>query len=264
MPMLRIERDDHGFVTLTLDRPAQRNALSAELVTTLTQTLGTLANDTAVRLVALKGAGEVFCAGADIGEMRAAGAAAQADNEADARRFATLLARLEAQPQPTIAIVHGAAYGGAIGLIAACDIAIAAHSARFALSEVRLGLIPAMISPYVIRAIGARQAHRWFLTGEAMDAATAARIGLVHETVGDTALADATERIVGALRAGGPKAQAEIKLLLRRVTGRSSAPDESMLTDTARWIARVRASDEAREGLSAFLERRKPRWIPGE
>jgi methylglutaconyl-CoA hydratase len=262
--MLRIEREDHGLATLTLDRPAQRNALSAELVAKLTEALAALASDSAVRIVMLKGAGDIFCAGADIGEMRAAGAAAQADNEADSRRFATLLARLEAQPQPTIAVVHGAAYGGAIGLIAACDIAIAAQSAKFALSEVRLGLVPAMISPYVIRAIGTRQAHRWCLTGESMDAATAMHIGLVHETVDDAALPDATQRIVDALKAGGPKAQVEIKLLLRRVTGRGSALDESMLTDTARWIARIRASDEAREGLSAFLERRKPRWNSGE
>jgi methylglutaconyl-CoA hydratase len=261
MPMLRTERDTRGIATLTLDRPAQRNALSAELVTTLTNTLGTLAADAAVRIVVLRGAGDVFCAGADIGEMRAAGSATQEANEADSRRFATMLARLEAQPQPTIAVVHGAAYGGAIGLIAACDIAIAARSARFALSEVRLGLIPAMISPYVIRAIGLRQAHRWFLTGEAMDAATAERIGLAHETVDDALLAATTTKLLDALLAGGPAAQAEIKQLLRHATGRTPAGDEAMLADTARWIARIRAGDEGREGLSAFLERRKPRWI---
>ncbi len=193
--------------------------------------------------------------------MRAAGAASTDQNEADSRRFALMLESLERLPQPTVAIVNGAAYGGAVGLIAACDIAIAASSARFALSEVRLGLIPAMISPYVIRAIGQREAHRWFLTGEAMDASTAMRIGLVHETVEDAALPDATKAIVCALLAGGPKAQAEIKLLLRRVTGRNSAGDESMIIDTTRWIARVRAGAEAREGLTAFLERRKPGWI---
>jgi 1,4-dihydroxy-2-naphthoyl-CoA synthase len=155
-------------------------------------------------------------------------------------------------------------YGGAIGLIAACDMAIAASNARLALSEVRLGLIPAMISPYVLRAIGTRQAHRWFLTGEAMDAATAMRIGLVHEVAEDGALEAVAEKLIAALLAGGPFAQAEIKRLLRRVTGRGSAPDESMLNDTARWIAKIRAGDEARDGLTAFLERRKPRWIAGE
>ncbi len=258
--MLRIERDDRGVATLTLDREESRNALSAGLVSRLTEALTALAGDASVRVVKLTGAGKVFCAGADIGEMRAAGAAPVEANEADSRRFALMLECLERHPQPTVAVVNGAAYGGAVGLIAACDMAIAGASARFALSEVRLGLIPAMISPYVIRAIGSRQAHRWFLTGEAMDAATALRIGLVHETVDDKSLADAVAAIVDALLAGGPKAQAEIKQLLRRVTGRSSAGDESMIIDTTRWIARVRAGDEAREGLTAFLERRKPGW----
>ncbi|MDP9198847.1 MAG: enoyl-CoA hydratase-related protein [Pseudomonadota bacterium] len=262
--MLLTEHDPRGIATLTLDRPAQRNALSAELVQQLTDALAALATDPAVRIVLLKGAGDVFCAGADIGEMRAAGAATQEANEADSRRFATLLARLEAQPQPTVAVVHGAAYGGAIGLIAACDIVIAAGSARLALSEVRLGLIPAMISPYVIRAIGERQAHRWFLTGEAMDAATAERIGLVHECIADAELPEAVAAMTDALLAGGPFAQTEIKRLLRRVTGRGKESDDSLLAETARWIARIRAGDEGREGLTAFLERRKPRWMRGE
>lgn len=260
MPMLSITRDTRGLAALTLDRPEARNALSGELVTRLTAALAELAEDRAVRIVALTGAGSVFCAGADIGEMRAAGAASPERNEADSRRFATLLERLENQPQPTVAIVNGAAYGGALGLVAACDIALAADSARFALSEVRLGLVPAMISPYVLRAIGARQARRWFLTGEAMDAATALRIGLVHETADDAALPAAAGRIVEALLAGGPEAQAGIKQLLRHVTGRSAAGDQAMLGDTAKWIARVRAGAEAAEGLTAFLEKRPARW----
>lgn len=262
--MLRIEQDARGVATLTLDREAARNALSAELVLRLTEALASLAGNSSVRVVLLTGSGSVFCAGADIGEMRAAGAATPEQNEADSRRFAKMLECLERQPQPTVAIVNGAAYGGAIGLIAACDIAIAAGSARFAFSEVRLGLLPAMISPYVIRAIGQRQARRWFLTGAAMDAATAQRIGLVHETVDDALLPDATRTMVDALLEGGPKVQAEIKQLLIRVTGRSSAGDESILTDTARWIARVRAGAEGKEGLTAFLERRKPGWLRSE
>lgn len=264
MAMLRIERDGYGIATLTLDRPEAKNALSAALVTHLTEALAELAGDASVRAVLLTGSGAVFSAGADIGEMRAAGAATPTQNEADSRRFAKMLESLEHQPQPTIAVVNGAAYGGAVGLIAACDIAIAGSSARFALSEVRLGLVPAMISPYVIRAIGERQASRWFLTGEAMDAATAVRIGLVHEAVVDASLPAATRSLLDALLAGGPQAHTEIKKLLRRVTGRASAVDESMLTDTARWIARVRAGDEAREGLTAFLERRKPGWVRDE
>jgi methylglutaconyl-CoA hydratase len=258
--MLRTDHDPRGIVTLTLDRPEARNALSAALVARLTDELDTLAGDAGVRAIMLTGAGDVFCAGADIGEMRAAGAAPPAQNEADSRRFATMLERLERQPQPTLALVNGAAFGGAVGLIAACDIALAATSARFALSEVRLGLVPAMISPYVIRAIGTREARRWFLSGEAMDAATALRIGLVHEAVDPGSLAAAADGVLGALLAGAPGAQAEIKRLIRHATGRSDAGDEAMLADTARWIARVRAGPEAREGLSSFLERRKPRW----
>jgi methylglutaconyl-CoA hydratase len=262
--MLRIERDPRGIATLTLDRPEARNALSAELVGRLTEALGGLATDATVRAVRLTGAGTVFCAGADIGEMRAAGAAPIEQNEADSRRFAEMLERLERHPQPTIAVVNGPAYGGAVGLVAACDIAIAAGSARFALSEVRLGLVPAMISPYVVRAIGQRQARRWFLTGEAMDAQAALRIGLVHEAVPDDRLAGTAAAVIDTLLAGGPAAQAEIKRLLHHVTSRSDAGDEALLADTARWIARVRAGAEAREGLTAFLERRKPAWIRGE
>jgi methylglutaconyl-CoA hydratase len=258
--MLRTDHDPRGIVTLTLDRPEARNALSAALVARLTDELDTLAGDAGVRAIMLTGAGDVFCAGADIGEMRAAGAAPPAQNEADSRRFATMLERLERQPQPTLALVNGAAFGGAVGLIAACDIALAATSARFALSEVRLGLVPAMISPYVIRAIGTREARRWFLSGEAMDAATALRIGLVHEAVDPGSLSAAADGVLCALLAGAPGAQAEIKRLIRHATGRSDAGDEAMLADTARWIARVRAGPEAREGLSSFLERRKPRW----
>lgn len=260
MPMLTITRDAHGLATLTLDRPEARNALSGELVVRLTDALAGLADDGSVRIVALTGAGNLFCAGADIGEMRAAGMASPEQNEADSRRFATMLERLENQPQPTMAIVNGAAYGGALGLIAACDIALAADNAHFALSEVRLGLIPAMISPFVIRAIGARQAHRWFLTGETMDAATALRIGLVHETADIAALPEAAGRLVDALLAGGPQAQIAIKQLLRHVTGRGVSGDQSMLADTAHWIARIRAGAEAAEGLTAFLEKRRARW----
>ncbi len=264
MAVLRIERDNRGIVTLTLDRPEARNALSGELVARLTGTLETIAGDAGVRAVILTGSSGVFCAGADIGEMRAAGDASPERNEADSRRFATMLERLERQPQPTVAVVNGAAYGGAIGLIAACDIALAASSARFALSEVRLGLIPAMISPYVIRAIGHRQARRWFLTGEAMDAQTALRIGLVHEAAEDASLAAAAAELVEALLAGGPAAQSEIKRLIRHATGRTETGDEAMLADTARWIARIRAGNEGKEGLTAFLERRKPGWIRGQ
>jgi methylglutaconyl-CoA hydratase len=260
MAMLRTDRDARGVVTLTLDRPEAKNALSAALVGELTAALGRLAGDAAVRAIVLTGAGDVFCAGADIHDMRAAGAASPEQNEGDARRFAGMLEALERQPQPTVAAVNGAAFGGAVGLVAACDVAIAAAGARFSLSEVRLGLVPAMISPYVLRAMGLREARRWCLTGEVMDAATARRAGLVHEVADDAGLAGAVDALLAALLAGAPGAQAEIKRLLRHVTARSDAGDEALLGDTARWIARVRAGAEAREGLSAFLERRKPGW----
>jgi methylglutaconyl-CoA hydratase len=260
-PVLKQERDGRGIATLTMDRPEAKNALSAALVAEITAALTALAGDPGVRAVVLTGSAGIFCAGADIGEMRAAGEASPERNEADSRRFAKMLETLDRQPQPTVAVVNGAAYGGAIGLVAACDIASAAQSARFALSEVRLGLVPAMISPYVIRAIGTRQARRWFLTGEAMDARTAERIGLVHEAVDDAELAQKAAAMIGALLAGGPSAQSEIKRLVRHVTGRTEQADEATLAETARWIARVRASPEAREGLTAFLERRKAGWI---
>jgi methylglutaconyl-CoA hydratase len=259
--VLRIERDPRGIVTLALDRPEARNALSAALVGELTAALESLAADATVRAVVLTGAGSVFCAGADIGEMRAAGTETAANNEADARRFAGMLETLERQPQPTVALVNGAAFGGAVGLVAACDLCIAAADARFALSEVRLGLVPAMISPYLLRAMGPREARRWCLTGEVMDAATARRVGLVHEIADESAPGVALEAMLSALLAGAPGAQAEIKRLLRHVTGRSDAQDAALLADTARWIARVRAGSEAREGLTAFLERRKPGWF---
>ncbi|MSQ92488.1 MAG: enoyl-CoA hydratase/isomerase family protein [Gammaproteobacteria bacterium] len=258
--MLRIERDPRGTATLILDRPAERNALCAQLIGELTDALTKLAAERDLRAVLLKGGGSAFCAGADIGEMRAAGAAAPEQNVADARRFVALLDRLERMPQPTIAVVNGAAYGGAIGLIAACDIAIAGGAARFSLSEVRLGLVPAMISPYVMRAIGARQARRYMLSGEVMDAATAERIGLVHEVVSDAALLSAVERLIDALLAGGPCAQVEIKSLLRHVSGRTDTDDTALRGELAQWIARIRGSAEGREGLSAFLEKRQAQW----
>ena len=258
--MLRIERDPRGIATLILDRPAERNALCAQLIGELTDALNGLAVERDLRIVLLAGAGSAFSAGADIGEMRAAGLAPAEQNVADARRFVAMLDQLERMPQPTVAVVNGAAFGGAVGLISACDIAIAGHSARLSLSEVRLGLIPAMISPYVVRAIGARQAGRYMLSGEVMDAATAARIGLVHEAVDDAALPAAVERLVVALLAGGPRAQVEIKNLLRHVTGRADQGDAALRGELAHWIARIRGSDEGREGLSAYLEKRPAQW----
>ncbi len=257
---LIVERDGRGVVTLTLNRPDKRNALSATLIAALTQALTDIAQDPLVRVVVLTGAGAAFCGGADIAEMRAAGDTSIADNQADAMRLAKMLVALETLPQPTLALVNGAAFGGAVGLIGACDIAIATEPARFALSEVRLGLIPAMISPYVVRAIGTRQASRWFLTGEAMPATTALAIGLVHEVTGTEGLKGRGEEMITALLAGGPLAQAEAKRQLRKLFGRSDASDFDERAHSTALIARLRASVEGREGLAAFLEKRSPAW----
>lgn len=259
-PLTRMSVDGRGVATLMLNRPARHNALSSALVGELDAALQALAKDQRVRVVVLAAEGASFCAGADIAEMHAAADAPPAANERDAARLAALLQRLDGLPRPTVARVQGNALGGALGLIAACDVAVAAEEARFALSEVRLGLVPAMISPYLLRAIGARQARRYFLTGERFTAATAARIGLVHEVVAADGLTAAVTGITDELLLGAPGAQAEAKRLVRHVTGRDAAADERLTAETIAWIARLRATAEGREGLSAFLEKRAAGW----
>lgn len=259
-PCVDLSRDARGIGLVTLNRPDRHNALAAPLVAALDAALLELEADAGVRVVVLAGHGRSFCAGADIGEMRAAGAGSERDNAREAGRLAALLQRLDRLPKPTVARIHGNAFGGALGLIAACDVAIAAQGALFAFSEVRLGIVPAMIAPYALRAIGERQARRYFLTGERFDAATAERIGLVHGAVPAAQLDAAVAGVTGALLAGAPGAQAEAKLLIRKVTGRSDAGDGQLARETAGWIARLRAAAEGREGLSAFLEKRDPAW----
>lgn len=258
--LVRVEHDDRGVATLVMNRPQKHNALSAALIDSLSAALAAVAADEPTRLVVLASEGATFCAGADIDEMRLAGKATPADNERDAARLADLLARLEGLAKPTIARVQGNAFGGALGLIAACDIAVAAEMAVFALTEVRLGIVPAMISPYIVRAIGLRQAQRYFLTGERISAATAERIGLLHGVVPAERLDLTISGITSNLLLGAPGAQAEAKLLLRRIAGRTDAADAELRADTARWIARLRSADEGREGLAAFLDRRAPSW----
>lgn len=258
--LVQVERDEHGVATLTLNRPQKHNALSAALLEALSGALSAVATDPAARVLVLTGAGPTFCAGADIDEMRRAAEATMAENEAEAGKLAALLARLEVMPKPTVARVQGNAFGGALGLIGACDVAIGAELAVFALTEVRLGIIPAMISPYVVRAIGQRQAQRFFLTGERISAATAQRIGLLHEVVPAERLDATVSEVTADLLRGAPGAQAEIKRLLRHVAGRSEVADAELAGQTAQWIARLRASAEGREGLSSFLEKRAPSW----
>jgi methylglutaconyl-CoA hydratase len=258
--LLRVEVDEHGVATVVLNRPQKHNALSQQLIAALADTLARLAADPKVRVTVLTGAGPTFCAGGDIDEMRHAGEATPASNEAEAALLASLLARLEDHPKPTLARVQGNAFGGALGLIAACDVAIGAETAVFALTEVRLGIAPAMISPHVVRAIGQRQAHRYFLTGERISAATAERLGLLHQVVPAERLDATVSEVTADLLLGAPGAQAEIKQLLRHIGGRTADGDAQLAGDTARWIARLRASPEGREGLSSFLERRAPSW----
>ncbi len=251
-----------GVATVTLNRPEVHNAFDDTLIAALTGVLASFEDDPLVRIVVLKATGKSFSAGADLGWMRRMAAYSEDENLADARALATLMQRLNFLPKPTIAVVQGPAYGGGVGLVAACDIAVAVDSAVFALTEVRLGLIPAVISPSVVAAMGQRAARRYFLTGERFDAATARALGLIHEAVGPAELEPTVARHIGNLMQGGPAAQAAAKKLVRRV-GRGPI-NAAMIDDTAARIARTRTGDEAREGLSAFLEKRKPAWMqPG-
>ena len=249
--------DTRGIATVTLDRPERHNAFDDALIAELTGVIAACGVDPAVRAVVLAGAGKSFSAGADLGWMqRCAGYSFDA-NLKDATALATLMHTLDRLPKPTIAAVNGATYGGGVGLVACCDIAIAGESAKFCLSEVKLGLIPAVISPYVVAAIGARQARRYFVTAEVFSSAKARELGLVHEVAAAGELEAAIERIVVALLQGGPEAQAAAKDLVFSV---DRPLDENLVADTARRIAERRASVEAREGLGAFLDRREPSW----
>jgi methylglutaconyl-CoA hydratase len=247
-----------GIATLRMNRPELHNALDDALILALTGALERVAADSTIRVVVLAGAGRSFSAGADLDWMRRMAANTHAENLAGAKRLAQMLRTLHDLPKPVVARVHGAAIGGGVGLAAACDIAIAAEEAVFALSEVRLGLIPAVISPYVISAIGARQARRYFLTAERFGAAEAERIGLVHRAVPAAGLDDAVSAVADALRAGGPQALAAAKRLIADVADRPV--DDALVAETAQRIAGIRATDEGREGVAAFLDKRKPHW----
>jgi len=248
-----------GVATITLNRPEVHNAFNEEMIERLADILEDLHGADGIRAVLLEGAGESFSAGADLNWMRHAAEATPEDNLEDARALGSMLRHLATLPQPTIAVARGAAYGGGVGLVAACDIAIAAKSAKFSLSEVKLGLVPAVVSPYVVAAMGERAARRYMLTAERIDAVEALRIGLVHQVVEAPAdLGPAAEAIVASLFEGAPGAVTETKRLIARVAGR--VLDDHLVDETAHLIATVRAGEEAREGVAAFLDKRKPSW----
>jgi methylglutaconyl-CoA hydratase len=258
--LVRLEATVEGAVTVTLNRPARRNALDADLISALEEAFRTLAGAEGVRVVFLRGMGGTFCAGADLAWMREAAAQAEDENREDAMALARMLKHLWDLPQLTVALIEGAAFGGGAGLAAACDLAVATADARFAFSEVKLGLLPSTIAPYVVRAIGPRQARALFATAAVFDADYAQRIGLVTEVCVDgLALEAARDLISRDILACAPGAVADAKRMVDDVFGKEIDHDLQELT--ARRIAAARAGDEGQEGVSAFLERRPPRWV---
>jgi len=258
---LTVERRN-GIGIVTLERPQLHNAFNEVVIAEITAAFRELGNDDEVRVVVLAGNGPSFCAGADLNWMKKMAGYDTAQNRADAAALAEMLRVVDECPKPTVARVHGAAYGGGVGLVSCCDIAVAAAEATFALSESKLGLIPATISPYVIEAIGARQARRYFLTAERFEAAEAYRIGLVHDIVPIAQLDDRINELLAPLLVAGPAAQRECKALIRRVAGNPIEP--SLVADTVERITRVRASPEGKEGVAAFLGKRRAEWVPPE
>lgn len=250
-----------GTATITLARPAVHNAFNAEVIAELTQALTTIAGDPEVRVVVLAGEGPSFSAGADLEWMRAMAGFSEAENRADALRLAELMRTLAYLPRPTIARVHGSAFGGGVGLIACCDVAIGVPEAKFGLTETRLGLVPAVISPYVIAAIGPRHARRWFQSGGLFDAARAQAMGLLHEVVPANELDATVEREVASFLKAGPTATLIAKRLVAGITGRDEAGQRNLDEQTAALIAQLRVSLEGQEGLAAFLEKRTPNWL---
>ena len=258
MALLETTVDGRGVATVTLTRPEVHNAFNDRVIAELAATFARLAADEAVRVLVLTGAGASFSAGGDLDWMRSMTAYTEAENHRDALALAQMLDALDRFPKPTVARVNGAALGGGVGLVACCDIAVAADTAKFSLSEVRLGLIPATISPYVVRKIGESKARRYFLTAEVFEAADAEKLGLVHEVVPTAGMAEAADWFIKRLREGGPASQAAAKQLIARVAG---APlDEALMEDTAQRIAHQRASPEGKEGTEAFLAKRNPSW----
>lgn len=258
---------DHDFLQverrgaaawLWLNRPELRNALNGEVQDALGGALDELERDRSARVLVLAGRGQAFCAGGDLSRMEQASRMTKARSKAEAGRFAKLLYRMHTFPKPLIARVHGPAFAGGMGLAAACDLVVAAEEAEFCLPEVRIGLVPAMISPYVVRAMGEQQARRYILTGERLGAREAHRIGFVHECVAAAELDARVEKYAALLAQAGPQALARSKKLLAKVGKAAISP--KLAAETAAVLADVRAGDEAREGIRSFLEKRRPGW----
>ena len=257
MDVLEVERRGPA-AWLWLNRPELRNALNDLVLNLISSSLQELEKDPSCRVIVLAGRGPAFCAGGDLSRMEQASKMTEAKSKAEAGRFAKLLYRMHAYPKPLIARVHGAAFAGGMGLVAACDLVVAAEEAEFCLPEVRIGLVPAMISPYVVRALGETRARRYVLTGERLGAREAHRIGFVHECVPAAELDARVEKFAVQLSQAGPQALARSKKLLAKVANAAIAPKLS--EETAAALADVRSGAEAREGIRSFLEKRKPIW----
>lgn len=253
------EKDERGVATVTLNRPEKHNAFDDRLIKTLTELFTRIGQDDSVRAMVLAANGRNFCAGADISWMQRMANYSFEENMQDANALARMLQVLDTMPKPTIARVQGAAYGGAVGLIACCDMAIGSKLSKFCLSEVRLGLIPATISPYVIDAIGARLARRYFTTAEVFSARRARRLGLLSEAVTEEELDDTIEGLLRNILRNSPVAVAAAKQLVFDVADQPA--EEELLEKTSLRIATIRVSKEGQEGLKAFLEKRSPSWV---
>jgi methylglutaconyl-CoA hydratase len=258
MAALNIKVQDR-IARVTLNRPEVRNAFDDATIAELTETFTALAHDASVRVVVLAAEGPAFCAGADLNWMRRMAQYSDQENRADAAALAAMLQAIHTCPKPVLAAIQGDVFAGGMGLVAACDIALAVDAAQFCLSEVRLGLVPATISPYVVRAMGARAAHRYALTAERFSAAEALRIGFIHEVLTTEALEERVQVLAQTLSNNGPEAVATTKGLLQRVADQPI--HQSLVDHTIDLIAQVRASSEGREGVGAFLDKRKPSWL---
>jgi methylglutaconyl-CoA hydratase len=247
-----------GVARVTLNRPELRNAFDDSLISELRKTFEEVGNDKTIRAVVLAGNGPAFCAGADLNWMKRMAGYSYEQNLADAQGLAEMLSALDRLPKPTIARVHGPAFAGGTGLVAACDIAIGTPEAKFCFSEAKLGLVPSTIGPHVMRAIGERAARRYFLTAEVFGAEEAERIGLLSILVPSSELDSKIDSLTRELIAGGPEAHGKIKQLIRSIAGRPL--DDALVAQTAKSIAEVRVSPEGREGISSFLEKRRPSW----